>query len=279
MELVRHRTSLALLSVFMTAGCLVAPHDGFATPQETVLTFQSAYARGDDWKEYDCFAQDFRREQQIDQPRWSLARGQLFAPFGTLGRWLLRCDSLEDNLDGGARFRNHDGERTRLDYSLLGHGFSIELEAEATFLLPDPTGALGAAPLAWPLTTDSAFMHEGRLIVVIEAKPAVAERLLRDGVPWAEIEERWKICGVAERDGDAPDLPLPEPSTLDRGHSGTTVIDSSPLRPTELGRKLGVVKLRFELWLSREDDFLGCFSTGTVVHRDAHRLRWEAERR
>src|SRR5262245_57530458 len=114
---VRDRTVLALLSAFLTflaPGCLVAPHDSFATPQDTVMTFQSAYARGDEFKEYDCFAHELNAENgvQITQQAWSTLRGQVFAPLGTIGRFVLRRNSLEDNLVGGTR----DGGQARLAY-------------------------------------------------------------------------------------------------------------------------------------------------------------------
>ena len=42
------------------SGCLVAEHGSLATPLDTTLTFQSAFARGDEVGEYRCLSPDLK---------------------------------------------------------------------------------------------------------------------------------------------------------------------------------------------------------------------------
>jgi hypothetical protein len=249
---VHRRTALALLSVSWTtaplAGCLVPPHDDFGTPQDAVLTFQSAFARDDEFKEYDCLAREMKSsfDPPLTQQMWSTARTRIFEPLGAIGRCVLRRNSLEDNLLGGAVAP----ARARLVYSLFGNELEVELAAEPVFTLPDPrSGGETAFPISRDSASGSGFVVRGdeigasTLVVVIEAPAELARRLLQDGVAWAALGERWKIAGVRTLDEPPAELsPLPPPDAVE-----TKELRVPTLRPVRLGGSLGVVRLRFEL--------------------------------
>jgi len=244
---VRPRTLLALASAFLTSslsGCLVAPHDSFATPQDTVLTFQSAFARDDQFKEYDCFAREMKEEHGLTQQVWSAGRSTAFEPLGWLGRFVLRRNSLDDNLVGGTLERDH----AKLVYSLFGHGMEVELVAEAVLVLPDP---IEAHDDVWTLGRERAFVDDhGSLaaapptfVAIVDLPRAVAEAYLAKGIPWAELRSQWKlrsVAGLAEKQ-EAPPLELaptpPPPHEL----------EIPAIRVTKAGGSLGTIRLRLVL--------------------------------
>jgi len=258
---VRPRTLLALLTAPLATGCLVPRHDGFTTPQEAVLTFQSAYARDDEFREYDCLSRTMKEEQGLTQQIWSTARDRVFEPLGPLGRFVLRRNSLADNLVGGVRAENG----VRLAYSVAGRRFDVRVEPEATFVLPDP--AAGNA-VGWPLTKETAFVDGVRFVVVIEVAQGSAAAMEAEGVPWALLENRWKIAGVSaeeERAATGTLEPLPAPNTR--------TIRVAAIRPERLGAALGVARLRFVLPL---DDGRGGTLIVPGLARASDRFRWEA---
>ncbi|MBM4013888.1 MAG: hypothetical protein FJ293_02855, partial [Planctomycetes bacterium] len=93
----RERTSTVMLSAFLTAGCVVAHPTDYSTPDAAVATFQSAFARDDEFAEYDCLARELKLAGATQQA-WSLERARLFEPFGALGRFVLRRNDLGDNV-------------------------------------------------------------------------------------------------------------------------------------------------------------------------------------
>jgi len=244
---VRPRTLLALLSAFLTngvlSGCLVAPHDSFDTPQDTVLTFQSAFARGDEFKEYDCFAREMKEQQGLTQQVWSTARTTVFEPLGAMGRCVLKRNSLEDNLVGGALER----ERADLVYALLGHGMEVSLVPEAVLLLPNP---VDRREDAWTLGKDRAYVDDHGLrafvaptfVAVVDVPKAVAAEYLARGLPWAELRNQWKILTV-EAQADSKEAPAPLPPMPP---SRLRTIDTGSIRVTRLRDSLGSVRLKLE---------------------------------
>lgn len=267
---VRPRTSFALPSAFLTAmtlsGCLVPHHDSFATPEDTVLTFQSAFARDDEFKEYDCFAVAMKRQHGLDQQKWSLARGEILKPLGSLGEFVLRRNSLEDNLVGGTR----GAKTTKLAYSMFGTELEVELEPEAVLVFP---GTEPGTERAWTVDERAAFVDDGSdLVVVIETSRELASTWTTEGVPWVELRHHWKVLSIAALAEDAPapsPLPSVEPERVQTLKVGRIV-------PMRLRESLGVVRLRFELPLV-DHSGPGCLLIWPPRPELFDRYRWEAE--
>jgi hypothetical protein len=259
---VRHRTAVALaLSVFLTPGCLVARHEGFESPESTVATFQSAFARDDEFAEYDSFAYEVKAAG-LTQQQWSTARGIAFEPLGATGRFVLRRNDLADNLVACAAAkprallddlrRRRGGEPLKdvtLDYELFGHGVRVSAVAETTLILPDRAGGparayvlhRGNATIAGATETAPAT-----LIVELPLPAAVATALAAEGVASLRIERRWKLLPPeviedADREPLAP-RELPKP----RRHF-ERLADRAALLPTLGAPSFGVVPARFTL--------------------------------
>ena len=265
---VRPRTSIALPSAFLTAmtlsGCLVPHHDSFATPEDTVLTFQSAFARDDEFKEYDCFAVAMKRQHGLDQQKWSLARGEILKPLGSVGEFVLRRNSLEDNLVGGTR----GPKTTKLAYSIFGTELEVELEPEAVLVLP---GTEPGTERAWTVDERAAFVDDtSRLVIIIEVSRELASSWTTDGVPWAELRHHWKVLSIAAIEEEAkPSEPLP-PVAPER----VQTLKVGRIVPMRLRESLGVVRLRFELPLH---DGSGCIVIWPpqMERESFDRYRWE----
>jgi len=259
----------AFLATGALSGCLVPPHHGFETPEDAVLTFQSAFARDDEFREYDCLARS-ASGARVTQQAWSTARGQIFAPLGAVGRFVLRRNSLADNLVGGTR----DAERARLVYELADHALEVELLPEAAFVLPDPRTGGDAA---FTLSAETAFVRRDEAgtatFAVLVGAPAELARRYEEGcAPWAELVNQWKIAGVAALPsssagpGEPRRLPPPLPPR-------TTTIRVDAIRPTRTGASLGTVTLCFELPLSSSAGEIELGPAGLALRGD--RLRWE----
>ncbi|MBL8841431.1 MAG: hypothetical protein JNL90_07875 [Planctomycetes bacterium] len=257
----RCRTFLALPSVLLTTGCLVARSEGFATPQQTVATFQSAYARDEEFLEYDCFASELK-EQGLTQQAWSTARGPLFAPLGALGRSALRRNELADNLVArsgdlppsvlallprrgvGGALPPPEAELS-LDYEIHSHGLRVRVVAEPTLLVPSPDRGPSRAFVLGPRNAwverhgdDAATLH-----VTLGMPAEVAARIARDGVPWLLLERRYKLAlPELTEPRELPNLPPERASAPARRRERP-----ARLEPRLGESSLGVTEVRFAL--------------------------------
>jgi hypothetical protein len=260
---VRERTSTFVLSAFLTAGCVVARPTDFGTPEAAVATFQSAFARDDEFAEYDCLAQSLKRAGATQQA-WSLERGRLFEPFGALGRFVLRRNDLADNviardirrasplfsgLSVGSSGRVEDRAPPSIptiDYRIFGRGLRVGFAVEPTLLLE----CGGATPArAFPFGPANARIAvspiggEGRLEVELPLPAALASELSRSGASALVVCRRYKLVLPVEIEpGDAPWSPpsAAVPPTRRRV--------SAPALIPVLGRtELGVTRARFAL--------------------------------
>ena len=272
----RPRTLVALLSVFLTPGCLLDYDRSFATPEATVATFQTAFAHDDEFTEYDCFARA-AKDAGLTQQAWSTARSQLFEPLGAPGRFVLRRNDLVDNLvardvtayppllesvvaavNGGDR--DVEAGAMALEYELFGHGLRLHLVPETTLLLPDPAdGQQGKPPRAFRLDAQNAKLvalpeHGRRALVVTVALPAaIAQRCAAEGVAWVRIERHWKL--IAPEVIEASDRPpLPPRSRTTRTRAIEYVDRVTGLHPTVDAAELGVAPTHFVLPLPVMND-------------------------
>jgi hypothetical protein len=240
---VRRRTLLALPSAFLAIaalpGCIVPSRRAFETPQDAVLSFQSAFARDDEFGEYDCFARGMKQREGLTQQAWSVARGAIFEPLGSIGRFVLRRNSLEDNLLGGTR----EEGRARLAYALLGRGLEVDLVAETVLRLPDlRDGSVASFPIDG-LGDGEAGGGAATWVARIDAPAELASLYLAQGAAWAERLRHWKVDGVrATREEPEGVAALPPPA-----ESRDALVRVEAIRPTRVGRSLGVVRLQFEL--------------------------------
>ncbi len=281
----RRRTPFVLSFVLLTTGCIVPRSEGFATPQQTVATFQSAYARDDEFLEYDCFAAELKA-QGLTQQAWSTARGPLFAPLGLAGRSLLRRNELADNLVAvvgspptcvlaslprratNGSFVPRPEADLALDYEICGHGLRVKLLAEATLIVPAPDGA---APRAYVLGRSNSLLvlggGDGAVLHVDVGVPAdVATKLVADGAAWLRLERRFKLALPEVIDvGDRP--PLRGPPSPPRAHRHATY---AKLRPKPGPTAFGVTRIEFTLPI---DCPVG--ASGTVLDAACDEFVWK----
>jgi hypothetical protein len=256
---VRQRTRLALPFVFLTSGCLVAAPKSFQTPQETVLTFQWAFAHDDELLEYDCFARELKVEQGLDQQKWSLARGLVFDSFGAVGRFVLRRNSLEDNLVTASA----DGRVARLDYRMFGHELTVALVPELVMvLLGEGERELGRMAPHLESATTASLLFRGELW-------SESHDLDHDVVA-LELRREWKIREILPPADTRPPLPLPAPS---RPGELRVVRGDAPPRIETLGGGLGVQRVRVKLATTAE--LSGAATESALAWRLAAPLRWE----
>jgi len=259
---VRHRTAVALaLSVFLTPGCLVARHEGFESPESTVATFQSAFARDDEFAEYACFATEVKAAG-LTQQQWSTARGVAFEPLGALGRFVLRRNDLADNLvaraaaprralldDVRRRRGDEPAKDVTLDYEVFGHGVRVGAVAETTLILPDRAGGPARAFVLHRGNATVVGATDGApasLVVELPLPSAVATALAAEGVPSLRIERRWKLL-PPEVIEDADREPLaPQEAAAPRRHF-ERLADRGALVPKLGTPSFGVVPARFTL--------------------------------
>jgi hypothetical protein len=165
------------------------------TAPDAVLTFQSRFARDDVAGELACFSQRFRDQSGgLSLQGYATLRDRFLAPLGWLGRFVLRRDSLEDNLVG---VDGDDALRVRLVYSLFGHVFEVDAVPEARFSFPDPAGERVDAPLAIKsVRLEPRGASPPQLLVLEWNMPAeAAHRLVEMGLAWAEVGNEWKPGG------------------------------------------------------------------------------------
>ena len=258
----RHRTAVALaLSAFLTPGCLVSRHEGFESPESTVATFQSAFARDDEFAEYDCFAHEVKAAG-LTQQQWSTARGIAFDPLGPFGRFVLRRNDLADNLvarDAAEPRALLDDVRRRrggepsldmtLDYELCGHGVRVGAVAETTLILPDRAGGPARAFVLHrgnATVVGAAGAEPAALVVELPLPQAVATELAAEGAASLRIERRWKLLPpeVIE-DADREPLAPREPAAPRRHFE--RLADRAALVPKLGAPSVGVVPARFTL--------------------------------
>jgi hypothetical protein len=272
---------LALVLVLFAPACLVPKNDSFATPQDAVLTFQSRLARDDVAGELDCFSQRFRQQNGASLQVYATVRDRLLAPLGFFGRFVLRHNSLEDNLEGGSA-----GEwNVRLVYSIAGHVFEVVAVPESALSFPDPESG---ATLTAPLLPGSArvVMGEGDepLLVVepVQAPAATAQLLLARGPKWVELANGWKLYGLAPLEGKQSVKPLPAAPAAE-----TRTLRVVALRVEKLGESFGAAQLRFELPLGEASGCVRTLPDGTLrigsppasgaPATNVERLRWTAD--
>ncbi|MSR46051.1 MAG: hypothetical protein EXS13_03125 [Planctomycetes bacterium] len=278
----RLRTRLALLSAFLTSACVVCHPTDYSTPEATVATFQSAFAHDDEFAEYDCFARNVKA-QGLTQQAWSLERARLFAPFGAVGRFVLRRNDLGDNVVGrlaparppllaGLPIESAGvvpGETARtpptLDYVLHGHGLRLAFELEPTLLL---FAAEGDDARAFPLDRTNCVVaiaplgRAGRLVVDLGLPAAVAAKLAVRGAARIALVRRFKLALPTAIDAtNAPTLKTePAPAPLRR------TLDATDLAPSLGATELGVTRARFSLPLP---------AVASFTELDLDELIWE----
>jgi len=274
-----HRRALALFGALATTGCLVPPHDDFTSPQDAVLTFQSRFARDDVAGEVGCFSQEFRAQNGVSLPVYATVRDRLLEPLGVLGRFVLRRNSLEDNLAGG----DVGVHGVQLVYSLAGHAFEVTAVPETVFRFPDPTGG---EPFTPALAADRCRIERDqdaaadRIVVVVQVPEAAARAMLEHGLPWAELENQWRLEMLRPL-GELPAVaPLPE-----RSHGGTRALPVPALRVVLLFTAFGAAQMRVELPLAGATGCVrelpgGGIRIGALRSADSpdariDRLRWE----
>jgi hypothetical protein len=246
------RSLLAFLAA-AASGCVVARHDDFATPQDAVLTFQSAFARDDEFREYDCFSHEMREEQGLTQRAWSTARDLVFEPLGCVGRFVLRRNSLEDNLVAAGE----DGRVARLDYEIFGHALSVALVPELAVDFLGPDGSLLAGlrdPRIERLQAGAKLYAPDKLPVDGKIPQGTTLHLLGElpfdailrvsGCAEVVLRREWRIRAVAVPDAQAS--PLPQPLSPPRpARRLASLLGNPPLEA--LGVGLGVRRVRVGL--------------------------------
>lgn len=252
--------ALCLLTMVSTA-CVVPVHDDFRTPQDAVLTFQSRFARDDVAGERDCFSQRFIEQNGASLQVYATVRDRFLAPLGTLGRFILRRNSLVDNLEGGEVSELH----ARLVYSLFGHAFEIVASREAAFRFPDPvSGAMTTAPLRsdWARLFTGATPAESRLYVKVQVPAETAQALVAHGLPWAELVNGWKLEIVAPLEGTGAVKPIPE---VPAGEMRPIAVDALRVHELKDESLFGAVRLRVELPLGEAAALVRALPDGTLV--------------
>src|SRR4029434_8957704 len=109
---------------------------------------------------------------------WGLAREQVYAPLGMVGRCVLRHNGLADNLKGARVLP----ARVGLRYGLFATELDIGLVAEVEAVVSDGTGALLASWLVRPGDLDVATARrtpEGPEILLVLTGELREERMAR----------------------------------------------------------------------------------------------------
>lgn len=278
----RQRTSILLLSALLTAGCVVTHPIDFTTPESTVATFQSAFARDDEFAEYDCFANEVK-SGGLSQEAWSLERARVFDSFGWFGRSVLRRNDLADNvverrrppaapllsglpIAGGGRVpgTGRDGG-PELAYELASHGLRVTFAVERTL---EVHAAIGSQGRAFPFDPTTARIEEspvgrsGRLVLEIDVPASLARELAVTGANRIVLSRRYKLRWIEPL--DAKDRVALEP--LPKRPPRRRAIVGAPFRPTIGTVEFGIARARFELPLPEALSF---------AEFDVDELRWE----
>jgi hypothetical protein len=265
---------LLAITLLLASGCLVPKNTGMDTAPDAVLTFQSKFARDDVAGELACFSQRFRDQSGgLSLQGYATLRDRFLAPLGWLGRFVLRRDSLEDNLVG---IDGADGLRVRLVYSLFGRVFEVEAVPEARFWFPDPAGERADAPLA-----SSSVWLEPRgasppqsLVLEWNMPAEAAHRLVETGLAWAEVGNEWKLEGLTPLD----ELPKVDPPPAAPAAGPPRVIRVAKLPVRAAGSTFGSVRLHVELELGDAGACVRTMRDGSLLVANgagAPRLRWE----
>lgn len=214
------KTGKTLLSALLLAltGCLVPEHQSLDTPLETVLSFQSAYARGEDIAEYRCLSTGLA--QRIGGVRgFSLFHEQLSPGF--LARFVLRHNSLEDNLAA----EEAAGDARQLWFEVLGQTLGIELIPEWLVVFEtaaeDPVGASTFGD--WRLRLQEGKPH---LEIPLQLSRLEARKLQAATLRGVALQRQWKIHGLMQP-------PIPETA---RPPSGAREEDVPEAAPTPVER-------------------------------------------
>jgi len=266
---------LLALALLASSGCIVPKHESMATAPDAVLTFQSKLARDDVEGELACFSQRFREQSGgLSLQGYATLRDRFLAPLGGFGRFVLRRNSLDDNLvavEGG------DGLHLRLVYSLFGHAFEVAAAAEARFTFPDPDGVATGAPLARGAASLEPRGAAPRRLAVEWNMPAeAARRLVATGLAWAEVGNEWRLEGLTPLEETPKDG---EPPAVHAATGAVRVVSRAPLPVREIGSSFGSVRLRVELELGDAAACMRALPDGTLLvagGADAPRLRWES---
>ena len=188
---------LLAVTAAVTTGCKVQHPQDHSTPLRSVLSFQDAFAHDRLEQEYGALSQTLRRREGVTLQTYALARPHLLEPLGGIGSFVLRRNSLEDNV----RAAWIEGDRSVLAFSLFRREFRIALSREARL---HGSGRGGQAGFEAALRAGDWSLSDDLLEIRFELPSDTAHRLLRDGVERVELRPTWKVDAFGEGglDGD-----------------------------------------------------------------------------
>lgn len=177
----------------MLLGCRVAEHRSFASPADTLLTYQAALARDRTENEYACLSTHFQ-ERSNGLTGYKLARDQVLSRNGWLQFFLSRND-LSDNIVH--EDYSEDGREAALTVEIYGRSvefrFLKEVLARLRFAGQPDKEAYVPYPASEAYAATGA--HRVSLRTVEDLEPVDAQALRA-----TEIEERWKIDSFQSMD-------------------------------------------------------------------------------
>jgi hypothetical protein len=186
----------------LLSGCLVAEHRSFETPLDTVRTFQSAFARGEETDEYQCLSSALRARVGGMQG-FGLFREKL--ALGSVETFVLARNDLQDNLAG----RLESAAGTELWFELFGQDVGIALVPE--WLLEFRIEA-DYTPLRAPVAPRWSVLpaeEQTWLALSLSLACSEADRLFAGDVRQIELHREWKIDALLE-----PPLPELDPASV-----------------------------------------------------------------
>ncbi len=189
---------LSLATLLPMAACTVPRHHGFDTPLDAVLTYQGAFARGDEDLEYRCLSEKLKAETGVVRQMYSTFRPHLSRELGCFGRIVLRTNSLQDNL----RFDSRKGHIACLGFALLGHEFEVETVRELFVRVTlVSTEAVEALPLELKvIVADPLKSFSGRAFeLVVEVPVEFVAKCRANAIHGVEISPQWKLASAVRR--------------------------------------------------------------------------------
>ena len=229
---------LGLLALSTTA-CKVSHETGYDSPMDTVLTFQSAFADHNPDLEYLCLAASLKQSTS-GREGYILMRDRFFEPLGSIGRWVLRRNSLEDNLVGA---RDEAGG-VMLGFEIVDRGFGLSLTREDVLVIHLRDGGE-------PLTGVPSILARGdQWRVNTEVSSGGLARMKKTGIEFLTLRGRWKIDGLHQPAPSFTDEGDPE-EIAHRGSECESRLEGGPLDWKSGEEDLGNTPIEF--WLPRPE--------------------------
>lgn len=179
-------------------GCRVSHPVSYDDPLDSVLTYQTAFAKGDPVAEYRCLAASVK--QQADLQGYATLRERLLTPLGFWGRLFLKHNSLHNNLR--ATYRLSEGSwnsKSRnapwgLVFSLFGNEFRVDVERNSILTLQCRQG--GPSEVAVPRAPRDSMESSSTARVRLDLPTTFVQAMERHGLQQVVLEGQWKIAGM-----------------------------------------------------------------------------------